>query len=149
MATQDETHHEEDTFRHYTPDQAQTYAAERYSNHANLHNVILDHHASTGGRFATLMDVGCGPGTTTRPLAQRFDTAHGADPSPEMINTAKKLSMESQGGETASGKKIDFLVARAEDLGRSDWNFADQVDLLTAGSAVGARDASAGRQGRC
>ncbi len=93
------------------------------------------------------MDVGCGPGNTTRPLAQRFDTAHGADPSPEMINVAKKLGMESQGGETASGKKIDFLVARAEDLGRSDWNFEDKVDLLTAGAAVGARWASANYQG--
>ena len=84
------------------------------------------------------MDVGCGPGNATRPLAKRFDTAYGTDPSLEMIRTAKKLSMASQEGETASGKKINFMVAKAEDMGSSEWDIGDKVDLLTAGMAVGA-----------
>lgn len=139
MANRNHTRHEEeDTFRHYTPDQAKAYAAGRSAYNENLYQAIFEHHASTGGQFGTLMDVGCGPGNATRPLAKRFDTAYGTDPSLEMIRTAKKLSMASQEGETASGKKINFMVAKAEDMGSSEWDIGDKVDLLTAGMAVGA-----------
>ena len=139
MAIHDQTRHEEeDTFRHYTPAQAKAYAAGRSAYNDKLYSVIFEHHASTGGQFGTLMDVGCGPGNATRPLAKRFDTAYGTDPSLEMIRTAKKLSMESQEGETAAGKKINFMVARAEDAGSPEWDVGVKVDLLTAGMAVGA-----------
>ena len=134
-ATQNHTHQEERTFRQYNPEQAKAYAAGRSSYHDNLYQTIFDHHSSTGGAFKTLMDVGCGPGNATRPLAKRFETAYGVDPSPEMINTANRL-----GGETASGKPIDFLVGRAEDMGGSNWDkpIEGKVDLLTAGMAVSA-----------
>ena len=134
-ATQNQTHQEELTFRQYTPNQAKAYAAGRSSYHDNLYKIIFDHHSSTGGAFTTLMDVGCGPGNSTRPLAKRFETAYGVDPSPEMINTAKRL-----GGVTALGKQIDFLVGRAEDMGGSNWDkdSGGKVDLLTAGMAVSA-----------
>ena len=132
-ATQNQTHQAERTFRQYTPDQGKAYAAERSSYHDNLYKVIFDHHSSTGGAFKTLMDVGCGSGNATRSLAKRFEAAYGVDPSPEMINTAKRL-----GGETAPGNQIDFLVGRAEDMGGSDWDIGGKVDLLTAGMAVSA-----------
>ena len=134
-ATQNQLHQEERTFRQYNPDQAKAYAAGRSSYHDNLYKTIFDHHGSTGGAFKTLMDVGCGPGNATRPLAKRFETAHGVDPSPEMINTAKRL-----GGETASGKPIEFLVGRAEDMAGLKWDMPveGKVDLLTAGMAVSA-----------
>lgn len=134
-ATRNHMHQEEHTFRQFNPDQAKAYAAGRSSYHDNLYKTIFDHHSSTGGAFKTLMDVGCGPGNATRPLAKHFETAYGVDPSPEMINTAKRL-----GGETASGKPIDFLVGRAEDMGGSNWDnpIEGKVDLLTAGMAVSA-----------
>ena len=145
MATQTQIHQDETTFRQYTPTQAQSYAAARSSYHANLYNAIFDHHATTGGAFGTLMDVGCGPGNATRPLAARFDVAYGLDPSPEMINEAKRLNQGQK--QTASGKEIEFLVAKAEDLlpspgsgvgaGGDEWDRGSGVDLLTAGEAVG------------
>ena len=144
--TQPPTHNEEGTFRHFTPHQAKAYAAGRSSYHENLYTVICGQHAATGGAFGTLMDVGCGPGNSTRPLAKRFETAYGTDPSPEMINTAKALSAESQDGETTAGKKIEFVVARAEDVGGAEWKAGDKVDLLTAGMAVGFLRDGAGRR---
>ena len=139
MAIQGQTRHgEEGTFRNYTPAQAKAYVAGRSAYNDKLYSVIFGHHASTGGRFGTLMDVGCGPGNATRPLAKPFNTAYGTDPSLEMIRTAKKLSMESPEGETASGKKINFMVAKAEDAGNPEWDVGEKLDLLTAGMAVGA-----------
>ena len=127
---------EESTFRSYTPAMAKNYATHRGSYHENLFNVILDKHKSTGGAMKVLLDVGCGPGNSTRPLARHFDNAFGLDPSSEMINTAKNLSAESP-GETASGKSITFGVGKAEDM---DGEFRQPelgVDLLTSGTAVG------------
>ena len=82
-----------------------------------------------------LLDVGCGPGNSTRPLAKHFDNAFGLDPSPEMINTAKKLSAEAP-EETASGKSISFGVGRAEDMNGEFRRPELGVDLLTSGTAV-------------
>ena len=136
MASQTQAHTEEKIFRKYTPDQAKAYAAGRLSYHANLYKAIFDHHASTSGEFHTLIDVGCGPGNATRLLAKRFNTAYGVDPSHEMINTAKNISEEADGGETASGKRIQWVERRAEDLAGSTWGGEDKVDMLTAGLAV-------------
>ena len=82
-----------------------------------------------------LLDVGCGPGNSTRPLARHFDSAFGIDPSPEMINAAKDLSAEYR-EETASRKSITFHVGRAEEM---DGLFREAdcgVDLLTSATAV-------------
>ena len=126
---------EESTFKSYTPALAKAYAAARGSYHANLFNVIIDHHKSTGGALHVLADVGCGPGNSTRPLARHFDSAFGIDPSPEMINTAKSLSVESP-EETASGKSITFCIGRAEGMSGLFCKSEDRVDLLTSGVAV-------------
>ena len=82
-----------------------------------------------------LLDVGCGPGNSTRPLARYFDSAFGIDPSPEMINTAKTLSAASP-KETASGKTIDFSVGRAEEMHGPFREPGNHIDLLTSGTAV-------------
>ena len=132
---------EESTFRSYTPALAKAYAASRGSYHENLFKVILDHHQSTGGGVQVLVDVGCGPGNSTRPLARHFDSAFGIDPSPEMINKAMNLSMESS-QETASGKSINFSVGRAEDIDGDFRKPEHGVDLLTSGTAVRARFAN-------
>lgn len=83
-----------------------------------------------------LLDVGCGPGRSTRPLAKEFHSAFGIDASPEMINTAKKLSTESP-NETAKGKSITFCVGNAEDMNGPFRDEGHGVDLLVSGTAVG------------
>ena len=135
MSNMDTQSSEESTFRSYTPAMAKSYATHRGSYHENLFNVILDKHRSTGGAMKVLLDVGCGPGNSTRPLAKHFDNAFGLDPSPEMINTAKKLSAESP-EETASGKSIVFGVGRAEDMNGEFRQPELGVDLLTSATAV-------------
>ena len=62
-----------------------------------------------------LIDVGCGPGKSTRPLARHLDTTFSIDPSLVIIDTAKHLSAESP-EETASGKSLTFCVGRAEEV---------------------------------
>ena len=126
---------EESTFKSYTPALAKAYVASRGSYHENLFKVILDNHRSTGGAMQVLLDVGCGPGNSTRPLARHFGSAFGIDPSPEMINTAKNFSAESP-EETASGKNITFCVGRAEDMNGPFRKPGQAVDLLTSGMAV-------------
>ena len=126
---------EESTFKSYTPALAKAYAAGRGSYHEDLFKIILDHHRSTGGAMQVLLDVGCGPGNSTRPLAKEFSSAFGIDASPEMINTAKKLSTESP-EETASGKSITFCLGRAEDMNGLFKEPGHEVDLLISGTAV-------------
>lgn len=126
---------EEITFKSYTPALAKAYAAGRTSYHESLFKIILHHHRSTGGAMQVLLDVGCGPGRSTRPLAMEFRSAFGIDASPEMINTAKNLSSESP-NETASGKSITFTVGRAEDMNGPFRAEGHGVDLLVSGTAV-------------
>lgn len=126
---------EERVFKAYDPAQAKAYAAARGSYHARLIEKIIDHHKSTGGAFGTLVDVGCGPGNATRPLAKYFDVAYGIDPSPGMINAAKTIGAEIEGGETFKGHRIDFNVGRAEDIGLVG-DAGRKVDLLISAMAV-------------
>ncbi|CAD6573198.1 MAG: hypothetical protein ASARMPRED_005930 [Alectoria sarmentosa] len=123
----------ESTFRSYTPALAKAYAAGRGSYHENLFNTIIDNHKSTGGSMQVLLDIGCGPGNSTRPLARHFDSAFGIDPSPEMINTARNLSAAP---DTASGKSIIFSVGKAEEMDGPFRETEHGVDLLTSGTAA-------------
>ena len=130
------TRAEEQTFKQYSAAQAKAYSAGRVSLHVNLFNAVLDHHTATGGQFGTLLDVGCGPGNSTRPLAKHFDVAYGTDPSEEMINTAREPGANAQGKQTLSGKKVEFAVGRAEDVTFAGRDLESQIDLLTAAAAV-------------
>ena len=135
MSTNTAQSSEESTFRSYTPALAKAYAAGRESYDENLFKVILDKHTSTGGAMQVLLDVGCGPGNSTRPLAKHFASAFGIDPSPEMVNTAKNLSTKFP-QETASGESITFSVGKAEDMDGPFRQPGYGVDLLTSGMAV-------------
>lgn len=126
---------QESTFKSYTPTLAKAFAASRGSYHEDLFKIILDTHKSTGGGTQVLLDVGCGPGNSTRPLARPFDSAYGIDPSQEMVNTARSLSVASS-EETASGKSIVFSVGRAEDMDGPFREPGHGVDLLTSAMAV-------------
>ncbi|KAB8345977.1 hypothetical protein FH972_023029 [Carpinus fangiana] len=80
------------TFTTYTPAQAARYNSHRSTYSSALYAVILAHHNHTaGGPARLLLDVGCGPGTATRPLAAQgsFAAAIGIDASPAMIAAAR------------------------------------------------------------
>ena len=126
---------QESTFKSYTPALAKAFATSRGSYHEDLFKIILGTHKSTGGGTQVHLDVGCGPGNSTRPLARHFDSAYGIDPSQEMINTARSLSV-APSEETASGKSIVFSVGRAEDMDGPFRKPGHGVDLLTSGMAV-------------
>ncbi|KAL1983787.1 hypothetical protein VTN96DRAFT_9873 [Rasamsonia emersonii] len=120
------------TFRFYTSDQAKRYAEARPSYPPQLYDIILRHHASTGGRFDVLVDVGCGPGKATRDLAASFAHAIGLDAGEEMIATARRL-----GGVTASGEPVRFQVSEAERIADTVERIEQGgVDLLTVATAA-------------
>ncbi|KAF2502520.1 S-adenosyl-L-methionine-dependent methyltransferase [Lophium mytilinum] len=123
----------EKTFTSYTKDQGATYAQNRHGYHPSVYKTIIDHHASTGGQFNSLLDVGCGPGTAVRALAPHFAHAIGLDPSEGMIKHARELL-----GVTSISEPVRFEISTAEDLG---WHLSPpiedaSVDLITASTAA-------------
>jgi SAM-dependent methyltransferase len=118
----------EKTFTSYTSAQATTYASSRPSYSPALYDLVLSHHAATGGTFGTLLDVGCGPGNATRDLAVNFEEAIGCDAGEGMILAATKL-----GGKCKSGKDVKFAVASGEDFSKLE-SVRQGVDLLTVAS---------------
>jgi len=124
---------EEKTFRSYSKEQGKHYAENRSGYHPDLYKTIIDHHTSTGGKLDTLLDVGCGPGTSARALAEQFAHVIGIDPSEGMMDAARSL-----GGVSSTGEAIRFELATAEDLGSTlSPPIADgSVDLITAATAA-------------
>ena len=59
-----------------------------------------------------LLDVGCGPGSLTLLLAPLFETAVGVDGNGEMLAAARAQ------GTRAGVANVDWIVRRAEDIGR-------------------------------
>ncbi|KUJ22537.1 S-adenosyl-L-methionine-dependent methyltransferase [Mollisia scopiformis] len=119
------------TFRSYSAEEAKVYATHRLSYPETLYNKVLEHHASTGGQFTLLFDVGCGPGNATRDVALSFDRAIGADPGEAMIGAAREL-----GGKTKSGAEIRYEACPAEGISKIKGLEAESVDLLTSAMAV-------------
>ena len=104
--------HADRTFTTYTPTQSATYDAHRPPYPSPLLEYILLQHqvgqaqrapsTVTAGTDVTadrypailandtvLLDVGCGPGTSTRSFAPFFTYVHGCDPAEAMITTAR------------------------------------------------------------
>ncbi|KIX07331.1 uncharacterized protein Z518_01984 [Rhinocladiella mackenziei CBS 650.93] len=123
----------EKTFSSYNQEQGKAYAQIRRDYHPSLYQTIVNHHASTGGQFDTLLDVGCGPGTAANGLAPHFAHAIGLDPSEGMITTARSL-----GGVTSTSEPVRFEVSTAEELGKdlSPPVQDSSVDLVTASNAA-------------
>lgn len=120
------------TFRSYSTEQAKVYASQRLSYPEVLYNAVLEHHASTGGQFGLLLDVGCGPGNATRDVARSFERAMGVDPGEAMIGAARE-----QGGHTKTGQEIVYVLGQAEELVKVEGLEEGSVDLLTSAMAVG------------
>ena len=123
----------EKTFSSYTKEQGANYAQNRPGYCPKLYKTIIDHHTATGGLLNTLLDIGCGPGTATLPLAPHFAHAIGLDPSEGMINNARSLA-----GTSSTSEPIRFEISTAEDLGShlSPPIEDSSVDLITASSAA-------------
>jgi trans-aconitate 3-methyltransferase len=119
------------TFRSYSAEQAKIYATHRLSYEAAIYDTVLSHHASAGGQFGLLLDVGCGPGNATRDVALSFDQAIGVDPGPSMIATAREI-----GGKTKSGEGIRYEVSGAEEISGVKGLEGESVDLLISAMAV-------------
>ncbi|KAK6845869.1 hypothetical protein PG990_007676 [Apiospora arundinis] len=99
-------------FRNYSTEDGKHYANFRPHYHENLYKLVIDHHATTGGQFDTIVDLGCGPGTAVRELAPKFQHAFGLDPSEGMISAARSL-----GGVTSINELIRFEASSAEEIG--------------------------------
>lgn len=120
------TAHNDVTFRGYSSAQAQEYAQARGGYPPKLIEEVISLHAPDGGSFNRLLDLGCGPGSATRDLAQHFEYAFGMDPSAEMIDSARAI------GGSARTHPIEFLQGDAE----SCQGIADgSVDLITAATS--------------
>src|ERR1700722_16902999 len=97
-------------------------AAERYARgRPNLHPPIVRRICEVTGRsrFASVLDIGCGTGLSTRALAAVADRVIGIDSSPEMLVQA------------TGSPGIVYQQARAESLPFADRSF----DLLNVGLA--------------
>ena len=122
---------EEKTFRAYTATEGKSYAAGRPPYPPALYDIIFKHHASTGGAFNILLDVGCGPGNCTRVMAPSFEKVIGVDASPGMIESALEF-----GGSTNSGEAIRYELSSAEAYSGIEGLEEGSVDLLTVAAAV-------------
>ncbi|KAI9830557.1 MAG: hypothetical protein M1819_005515 [Sarea resinae] len=123
----------EKTFSSYNQEQGKSYAQLRPDYHSSVYQAIIANHASTGGQFGTLLDVGSGPGNAARSLGPHFAHAIGLDPSKGMVQTARFL-----GGVTSTSEPIRFEVSAAEELGQhlSPAIPDSSVDLITAANAA-------------
>jgi trans-aconitate 3-methyltransferase len=123
MATT-EASQREPTFTSYNATQAKLYNQYRSGYPEKLIQYIVAHHEKTYGNLGTVLDVGCGPGNSTRDLAPYFANAIGIDPSEAMTAAGREA-----GGKTKAGNPISYVTSDAEECeGVPDGS----IDLLTA-----------------
>lgn len=82
-------------------------------------------------RPTILLDVGSGPGNSTKDLAPYFTKAVGIDPSPAMITEAR-----GKGYKTGAGESVEFVVSGAEECDAVKGLQEGSVDVLTSAMAV-------------
>lgn len=116
------------TFRSYTTSQAAEYASRRGGYPSALISALLAKHRSTGGQCTSLLDLGCGPGNSTRNLAVHFEHTVGLDPGERMIASAREI-----GGVTKTGKPIEFLQGEAEACEGIEDSSVDMITAATSG----------------
>jgi SAM-dependent methyltransferase len=121
----------ETTFLKFDAKQAAHYSAMRGAYPGEVYKYIMSHHLETGGKTNVVVDVGCGPGNSTRDLAPFFDDAFGVDPSEGMIAAATGLE-----GKAGSGRPISYVIGAAEELASLDALKEGSVDMITAATAV-------------
>ena len=115
------------TFRSYSAAQVKEYAQRRGGYPTRLIDEIVSKHARTGGTLNSLLDLGCGPGNSTRDLAIHFDHAIGLDPGAGMVQAAKEI-----GGASKKGS-IDFIQGEGEACSGIPDN---SIDMITAATSA-------------
>ena len=109
----------------WSPKQYGTYADERARPFADLIGRIKAEDAET------VVDLGCGPGSLTRILVDRWpsSTVHGIDSSPEMIAEVKKLASG------LSGDQVGRLSFEVGDV--RDWAVEpESIDIIVTNAAL-------------
>ncbi|KAK5045859.1 hypothetical protein LTR84_008952 [Exophiala bonariae] len=138
-------HQEEATFRNYDSSAAVKYAQYRFGwSEAFIQDNVIKPHISAGGELNVLVDIGCGPGNSTRCLAPHFQAVLGVDPSPAMVEAARAIPAAVAASTTASGEPIRYEVGRAEELHAlpalvelwADKHGKECVDVITAATAA-------------
>ncbi|KAH8701606.1 S-adenosyl-L-methionine-dependent methyltransferase [Talaromyces proteolyticus] len=121
----------ESTFLSLSSKQAAGYADARKSYPRAFINFIVDHHRAIGGKTEVLLDVGCGPGNSTRAFAPHFDHVYGVDPGDAMIKTAINM-----GGQSVSEAPISYHICRAEEVDKLNEPAQGAVDMINVTSAA-------------
>lgn len=126
----------EPTFTSYNAADASSYAQGRASSYPSaLYHQIFAFAGmplpSKNKSFTTLLDVGCGTGQATRDLAPQFARVVATDPSPAMIEEARKRDYR-----TGTGEAVEFSVKCAEECDEIDGLDLGSVDVLVAAMAV-------------
>ena len=96
--------------------------ARAYAHRAPYPDALIARLAELAPRRGRLLDLGCGPGKLTLPLAGRFDGVDAVDPAQAMIAAAKSLALATN---------INWIVADAEAA-----PLAGPYDLITAGASI-------------
>lgn len=109
----------------WDPHQYLRHAAHRTRPFLDLLQRIPD---PPGGAAPRIADIGCGPGNVTALLAGRWPTARitGFDSSPEMLESAARLT-----GPTPGGGSMDFRQADA-----AVWTPDEPYDLIISNAAL-------------
>ncbi|KAL7272440.1 trans-aconitate methyltransferase 1 [Rhizina undulata] len=103
-----------------------SYAEFRPTYHPDLYtrHILKYHH----GGHKLLLDLGCGPGTVTRPLSAHFERTIGADTSQGMLATAEELTPSEE------YPNVEYKLSPAEEL-----SFLEEdgvVDLVVSAQAA-------------
>lgn len=114
------------SFEAYDTAQASSYNDVRSVYPDELIAKIIDFHRSTGGQSGVLVDVGCGPGNSTRAIASHFDQAYGVDKGEAMIEMAR----------AASAGSIHLSVGSAETFPSDLRLQSGSVDMVAASAAA-------------
>ena len=90
-----------------------------------------------GGAPATLLDLGCGPGTVARALAPRFSRVVAVDPSEGMVAQAAREARTPGDGGGGGGPAIEFRRGCAEALSAPELGLAPgSVDVAVAAQSA-------------
>ena len=82
--------------------------------------------------FTDVLDIGCGTGVMSLPLAGKVRSVTGVDVSPRMVQIAVR-NAESAGAVNAEFRTVDWDVCRSADIGRFNLTLAHMTPAIHSG----------------